>query len=476
MGSVIFLGAGASKPFGISTMQEMVTEFEEKLGKDSPELYQYYSEIKNSLVAEYGESQIDIESMFSVIQGIANKTEPKELGHFAFYYMTKNSRPYEINPREIELATQVQNELENYIKTTCSFKLDSNESTEIYKNSYIPLFSSIEGDKQTYHNEYTLVHDWKTFTTNYDFIFEGFWRSFQEPIDHFDRIENSNIFTFSRKVLGPHSLSKLHGSLDWTKNIENGDIIRRKESSFDTVITEGNVLLFPIQQKDMYLHPWFTLFQDLKTGLLQSKTWYVIGYAFNDPFIFNVFKETLSYDIAKLILINPDAVKIRDKFPEELKKKITPLPIKFGDKYFADDFEGFINSTRTLNFDISTPVEEIGIHVPSEFIDYDILKIEGFSDTPALDSGDIPFKTIIFNSGNTNKNHISLSLETRYDYFPDSQIDLRITTPYKEPVDVTITNQERAIDSFVINNWELVNEDHQFYYKRALDFNSLLCI
>ncbi|MCH7679112.1 ATP-binding protein, partial [candidate division KSB1 bacterium] len=37
------------------------TNFEKKLNDNSPKLYEYYSDIKNALVSEYGEFQIDIE-------------------------------------------------------------------------------------------------------------------------------------------------------------------------------------------------------------------------------------------------------------------------------------------------------------------------------------------------------------------------------------------------------------------------------
>ena len=56
---LLFFGAGASKPFGIPTMQEMVSDFENAL-KDDNTLYDFYFKIKDVLIKEYGDSKIDI--------------------------------------------------------------------------------------------------------------------------------------------------------------------------------------------------------------------------------------------------------------------------------------------------------------------------------------------------------------------------------------------------------------------------------
>ena len=78
-------------------------------------------------------------------------------------------------------------------------------------------------------------------------------------------------------------------------------------------------MILPIQQKDLYLHPWFTLFQDLKIGLSTTKIWYVIGYAFNDEYILDMFEEALLADKdTKLVIINPDAKQIQKKFSNEV--------------------------------------------------------------------------------------------------------------------------------------------------------------
>ena len=85
---LLFLGAGASSPFKIPTMQEMVEGFEASLQGRLPHEMQPYQDIKSAQQATYGSSRVNIESVFSVISGIADDVKPKDLGYLAHYYTT----------------------------------------------------------------------------------------------------------------------------------------------------------------------------------------------------------------------------------------------------------------------------------------------------------------------------------------------------------------------------------------------------
>ena len=346
MTSLVFFGAGASKPFDIPTMQEMVSDFENML-KDSKALYDFYSEIKCVLAQEYSDSNIDIETMMSVVAGISANTRPAQLGHFAFYYASQSCSNREFSDTQISLATKLQEKLQQYVRKTCKAAIQQHDRT--YQMSYSPLFQHMPGGKKNYGNV-TLCTDWKAYTTNYDGVFEGFWCAFEPAIDHFRPIGRSNRHAFHTEPLqSDHTISKLHGSLDWTKEVSSGKIVREGSSTFSPVETEGEVMLFPIQQKDLYLHPWFTLFQDLKIGLSATKIWYVIGYAFNDEFIRNAFQESLADDPSKiLILIDPKANNIKNKFSQHAQTQIHMLPIKFGNKFFDLQFSDYTQNVKTV--------------------------------------------------------------------------------------------------------------------------------
>lgn len=350
MGSLVFFGAGASKPFGIPTMQEMVDEFENDLEKKDPKLYRFYVEIKNILVSRNASIKIDIEAMLSVVDGIVKNMRLDQMDHFMFYYGIKRfdgSQPTQFSANDVKLAKKLKEKLRNYVKRVCKPEYLSKD--EIYKKSYVPFFKHIIGKKKSF-DDYELVHDWKSYTTNYDNVFEGFWDSFERPIDHFQESGSSNLINFDSDHLeSAHTFCKLHGSLDWGRKTETGKITRRNSHGFSRYTIEGEAMLFPTQQKDLYLYPWFSLFADLRRGLLIKNNWYVVGYAFNDEFIKNGFEESMINDSnKKLIIIDPDARKIKKKFHKSVQSKIDALPIRFGDKYFELQFKDHINSSRTL--------------------------------------------------------------------------------------------------------------------------------
>ena len=218
MSDLVFLGAGASRPFEIPTMKEMVTEFEKEVKSSEPKLFQYYTEIKDTLLKAFGNTNIDIEAILSVIEGISKDVKPQDLGHFASYYISKMGPAKQFSNEELESAKKLLEKLKEYIKNSCTVKL--NENTEVYKNSYIPLFEILSGKKrQTFYDEFNLALDWKAYTTNYDLVFEGFWDNLARPIDHFDKPSDSDNYVFSNRLeLDLHSFVKLHGSLDWTYN------------------------------------------------------------------------------------------------------------------------------------------------------------------------------------------------------------------------------------------------------------------
>jgi hypothetical protein len=57
------------------------------------------------------------------------------------------------------------------------------------------------------------------------------------------------------------NLIKLHGSIDWF-GLADGSIVKLAEakSTFAKQKVTGELIFYPLQQKDLYLYPWFDLF------------------------------------------------------------------------------------------------------------------------------------------------------------------------------------------------------------------------
>lgn len=433
MSSLVFLGAGASRPFGIPTMQEMVTEFEKKLKDDDKECFEFYSQIKEILVEKYRSGNVDIESILSVLHGIISQIKAKDLGYYAYYHIQIFCKAQNITYPEgrpideyIEKAKKTEDFLKKYIRTSCEIELSKSKRQEVYEKSYLSLFKNIKGEKQGY-PKHSLVRDWKAYTTNYDNIFERFWEVFERPLDHFEKEPNSNNNFFSLKALPVHSFCKLHGSLDWTQEKETGRVIREQNSGYSIYDTEGEVMLFPIQQKDLYLHPWFTLFFDLRVGLQQQSVWYAIGYAFNDDFIRNVFQERLSHNPEKrLVIINPNAEKIIYKFSELVRNQIDVLPIKFGGEYFDLQLADYVGSVKTILVRIVSTSKLIRIKCNKKIQSHDITDSDkiGIKNTTLLDDS----KEIFIELANPTDQEIKIELKIEYKFGDNVELFLSDTT------------------------------------------------
>ena len=437
MPCLVFFGAGASKPFGIPTMQEMVSDFESNL-KDNNVLYDFYSQVKDVLVKEYGDSKVDIESMLSVFNGISTGTKPVQLGHFLCYYASRNCTNSEFSTNEIRFANDLKLKLYEYIKDKCRIRI---KKREVYEMSYLPLFQHMEGKKHDYDGT-NLCNDWKAYTTNYDNIFEDFWHLFRPPIDHFKKSENSNKDIFSTTLLDKgHTFSKLHGSLDWTREVSSRKVVRVKQEAYFPVETEEEeIMLFPIEQKDLYLHPWFTLFQDLKTGLSNTQKWYVIGYAFNDEFIRNVFQESLMDDKSKkLILINPNAEDIKSKFFDNIQSQIDALPMQFGNKSFEFQFREYTEGVITIiiKFKITNSTIEHRIKIECNHkirlitnLSSENIKLDDFIIHDSINTDGYNF---IYFTTKDQKRDVEVKLELKMEYNYNNEIELCISDDTKIP-------------------------------------------
>lgn len=327
--SLVFLGAGASQPFGVPTMQHMVAEFEKEIaGKPSNELY---AKIRSIQQKWYTPSNVNVESIFSVIDRLAKQVLPKDFGHLPLYLMASRGSVNEVSGQEYQHAKELKSQLEEFIKRKCTLTLSDEEMMQIHEETYVPLFENLKTSSLVKTSKkYKLRKGWKTYTTNYDTIFEGFWPDFLILDDFFEHDGNTTHKVFDkRKNVNDDCIIKLHGSLDWLKR-KDGKIMKKGGPTRHRTV--GEALIFPIQQKDLYLEPWINQFLHFKQALEETKEWIVIGYSFTDEFILKMFEEAIT-DAKQMVIINPDAERLQALFPPELQENIVPLPIKFGGQH-----------------------------------------------------------------------------------------------------------------------------------------------
>ena len=86
---MIFLGAGASKPFGIPTLQEFSEYVKEKLRKLGHE--KLLDRIEKSLMAF--NMTVDFESLYSIIEGLIDPIESiRRAGPLTTFYVERKSK------------------------------------------------------------------------------------------------------------------------------------------------------------------------------------------------------------------------------------------------------------------------------------------------------------------------------------------------------------------------------------------------
>jgi len=339
--TTIFLGAGASKPFGIPTMKEMVTLFEAELRKNgSPEEINLYNEIKLTLTSEYG-TEVDLEAVFTVIDSIVQDIKITNLGINGIYFIKnylKSSKDalesaYSKVGTNYNTAKTLKNKFEDFVKVKCD--ISEGEHGHIL-NIYEHFFHNLATRTSANHTIGDFAYsDWKIFTTNYDLCIEYFFNAKEITLNtgfSYNPARNRIMLDTSSFASEHLTLLKLHGSISWLK-LDDGSIVELRDMPirpWDGRRIVGGLMLYPIQQKATYLEPYLDMFYQLQFELKRRKNWVVIGYSFNDEIIREMFLSN-SEKGKKMLLLHPGANKVIDNKLSNIKCEVIPMENVFGD-------------------------------------------------------------------------------------------------------------------------------------------------
>lgn len=377
---MLFFGAGASKPFGIPTMEEMSEEFENStdLTKDERELY---LDIENTIGSN------NLEGILTVLNDLSQESPNPSVSYLktTFKKMTMGSealgplRGEKMVPIDVitkfstdlvpalkdsNLSKKLQSKIIKFIKKNCDLEGGKKGLTDIFRE-YNRLFEILKFNTSPIFDVFTTNYDLAIemyhglhFTEEYDYrknahnlsyhprisFTDGFlFRSFEEndlnikdgsvervwdPRKYDDVLSNGN-----SEDIPTLRLFKLHGSIG--QYYQNGEIVK-KDILFPTRTIGGGELrdsmIYPMRAKEIYKDPFFELFTRLKASLLSEKICIVIGYSFGDEHIRNIFFDAVKRNPEiRLFMINPNAKKIRDDL-EPIKDKIEPIEGKFGEE------------------------------------------------------------------------------------------------------------------------------------------------
>jgi hypothetical protein len=342
---LFFFGAGASAPFGIPTMKQFVIDFEREMGIRGPNtsdsavaLSNTYTAIKNALETKLGVGHVDLEAIFSVIDGIINYS-PDRLGLLALYLLTKSREPSEL---DIQVCKLLREKFQSFVRAKCLIPEEENKRdhiSRVYHDFFNRLLLEFSGGRDVRDGHYWSDR-WAMFTTNYDTCLEYYWRQvtsigIDTGFDSNPRVARTILN--AKKLLSEGSelqLFKLHGSVNWLIEAGTGLIM---ETEMETARShygrriQGEAMIYPIAEKELYLDPYISMLLRLNRELENKRVWVVIGYSFNDPIIREIFQRKSRAE-KKLILVHPEATKVREGRLTPIRSEIEMVEKRFGEE------------------------------------------------------------------------------------------------------------------------------------------------
>jgi hypothetical protein len=183
--------------------------------------------------------------------------------------------------------------------------------------------------------------NWPMFTTNYDAILEHYWLDIvQVPLNTgfgFNPVARMEVSNPEALRAGGLRLFKLHGSITWLLDDRWGLTEQRVPPEEMKTYTgrkfRGPGMLYPIEEKELYVEPYETMYLMLNRELAQRPRWIVIGYSFGDRIIRGIFERN-SRPETRLVLVHPRANEIAARLPG-FRGTIRPVQARFGESDYA---------------------------------------------------------------------------------------------------------------------------------------------
>jgi len=360
---IIFLGAGASRPFGIPTMPEFIDIFDKEMGKNK-----LYNEIRRSFDTE----TFDLEVLMTILEDLSKDREElfriisPQTSRFLFKKMREKGIDYFDHIDMLakpSTAKKCLSELKEIIRRKC-FDAEQ-DNADMILNAYDPLFKYLRANAGTKTGQriggfaragdgkLEYPQNLKIFTTNYDTCIEAFLNRHQVnftqgivprygeyvlDVDSYDD-KDSKVGVF-----------KLHGSIDLFR--KNGDISQVRAFTSDGLTHLGEKLgeehiRYPIEfggYRHVIESPYlelFRLFRDRLRVDIQS-LWLLIGSSFRDITICSVMNDVLRLkEVGRrpvIIFVNPSAKTIVERLKKWGMNTFAELVRNVEEKFGTDEF------------------------------------------------------------------------------------------------------------------------------------------
>lgn len=315
----LFLGAGASAPFGMPPTREIKSLLHTLSSGDRED------EILRAILNDY--HYPDLEYVLQAVRDI--REFAKSLG--GQYFFTHGKGIFSLKNGQIDfnqfinLVAQVEVAIEDFVYENYRWKPAA-------KQNVLDIFDKIFGFLSENSDSINV------FSTNYDRIIEEYCnvREKYKLADGFERLHANSEYSawtgkydeifsdFSPNII---HLYKLHGSLNWKEHVENGIIRTLEESKPTDSNFKRNLVIMPTlsPKEEEEAEPFKTIISEFINYMNKADACIVIGFSFRDHRINDVFKSFVKKG-KTLVIISPSAMKnsCENLFKVDLPKDFDP--------------------------------------------------------------------------------------------------------------------------------------------------------
>lgn len=310
---VILIGAGCSLEAGIPTSEKMIQELEKLIEDEWEEYCEFYHFIKSAILYSDGikgeyTNDFDIERLAIVL----SELEKKDNCILYPFVGSWNPRLIEIAGYDFGIVKEFKEKIVEQLKDWVTLK-------DYKKADYYKCFFDFQSEYQ-----YLL----RIFSLNYDLCLERnkpHDKDLERGFDPQTRAWDWRRF-YRRDEFEPFIyLYKLHGSIDWERDSQSGDIMESDK------IPDTPDLIFGTDYKMQYIDPYLFYAYELRRYSLESRIVLTIGYSFRDEHINGILEGALqSRKSIKAVIVSPSAEEVADRFPK-IRNQLIPIEKKAKD-------------------------------------------------------------------------------------------------------------------------------------------------
>lgn len=329
---ILFLGAGASKPFEIPATRDFAIKAIDALTLDIEykDCVEFLTDIKNSF-----DSNFDLEVFLTLLDDLSKEDVLEVISPITTRFILKKDKPEKyINDTKIkEISKKLFIGVKDFMRMTIAKKIAEKKKDiiNIYNNLFTALVPICGGGTVRPRDGGPLLPSMSAIvTTNYDICIETYLneRTFAFE-DNIQRMSGQNYFNLGRidnPTCSPHLL-KLHGSLDLFR-LPKGNIVQLqfpyqkykeiKEASctYGIDIAE-EVILYPTEagaNRRIIESPFTDLYYRFRKIFESIPKIAIIGFSMRDRTICSILEYTLAnsnLSQPKIFLIDPEASRIK---------------------------------------------------------------------------------------------------------------------------------------------------------------------